>query len=543
VTRATRFTIHAFTSHWRAILVIGLGFGLLIVQQATQFKSLLGNSATDKAAAIAGMQALGRTFVVLIPPPRRVDTVAGFVDWRLLSAGTLYIVIYTVIAGAASLRGEEEKGLVEMWLATGLSRATLVACRAVAITLALAAAATLAAAIGIAGTRSTDLALPAGALATTTFMIMLPGLFFFALSMLAAQVVPSRRGAASLVGGIAGLSFVLANLSYIAGGLSLVRWLSPFFYFDEGHSLAEGTTFRPLYAVVLLAATIVVFAAAAVIFIRRDVNIPLMRREDGLAAAPHGLLPYPRRLVISTIYEIRWTILGWTASVLILAALDTASLRLVAQNLGNSKVLKDYLAALGGGEQLALGFLNFAVFVLGATLVATLVVNVIGHFAADQEERRVEIELAQPITPLNLQMARCVALVVATVIPALALLATVVVTAKLSGIDLSQTHLWSATFMVLPLALAVGMIGVAMLPRFNRQAVAVLSAILGLSFLVTILSGLNLPDWLTRLTLIKAYGSPAVHGIETGGLTVLLALVAAGAVATVLQARAEMSSG
>ena len=154
-----------------------------------------------------------------------------------------------------------------------------------------------------------------------------------------------------------------------------------------------------------------------------------------------------------------------------------------------------------------------------------------------------EVLLAQPITPLHLQAARSAALVVAAAVPALALPVTVVVAAKLSGIDLSQTHLWSATFMVLPLALAVGMIGVAMLPRFNRQAVAVLSAILGLSFLVTILSGLNLPDWLTRLTLIKAYGSPAVHGIETGGLTVLLALVAAGAVATVLQARAEMSSG
>jgi hypothetical protein len=90
------------------------------------------------------------------------------------------------------------------------------------------------------------------------------------------------------------------------------------------------------------------------------------------------------------------------------------------------------------------------------------------------------------------------------------------------------------------------MIGVALLPRFNRQAVAVLSAIVGVSYVVTILgglSGLNLPDWITRLTLIKAYGSPAVHGIETGGLTVLLAFVAVGAVATVLQARAEMSSG
>jgi hypothetical protein len=100
--------------------------------------------------------------------------------------------------------------------------------------------------------------------------------------------------------------------------------------------------------------------------------------------------------------------------------------------------------------------------------------------------------------------------------------------------------------MILPLALAVGMVGVALLPRFNRQAVTLLSVILGLSFLVAILggvSGLDLPDWLSRLTLIKAYGDPAANGISSGGLAALLAIVAAGTVATILQARSEMSSG
>jgi ABC-2 type transport system permease protein len=259
--------------------------------------------------------------------------------------------------------------------------------------------------------------------------------------MLAAQVLPSRRGAASLVGGIVGLSFVLANFSNIASGLSLVRWLSPFFYYDQGHSLAEGTTFQPLYAVALLTATIVVFAAATVIFSRRDVNIPLLRGKEGEAAA-HELLPYPRRLVIFTIYELRWTILGWTAGVATLGALDTVSLKAVVQNFGSSKVMKDYIAALsGGGAQFSLGFLNFAVFVLCATLVATVAINVVGHFAADQEERRVEALLAQPISPLHLQAARSAALVVAAAVPALALLVTVAVAAKLSGVDLGQTHL------------------------------------------------------------------------------------------------------
>jgi len=271
-----------------------------------------------------------------------------------------------------------------------------------------------------------------------------------------------------------------------------------------------------------------------------------MRGSDAVASKPHELLPYPRRLPVAIISELRWTILGWTAGIIALAALDTASIKTVAENLGKSEVLNTYLASLGGGRQFVLGFLNFAVFVLGATLVATLVINVIGNFAADQEERRVEFEMAQPITTLDVQVARCIALVVATVVPALALLLTVVVTAKIAGIDLAGTHLWSATLMVLPLALAVGMIGVAMLPRFNRQAVMVQSAIVGISFVVTILggvSGLNLPAWLTHLTLIQAYGSPAVHGVDAGGLTILVAIVAGGVAATVAQARAEMSSG
>jgi ABC-2 type transport system permease protein len=523
-----------------------VGLGALIVQQATQFSSVFGTSAADQAASIATMQSLGRTLVVLIPPPARVDTVAGFVDWRLLSAGTVYIAIYTSIAGAASLRGDEEKGLVEMWLAAGVGRAGLVESRAVAITLAMATAAAIAAGIGIAGTRAADLALPAGALATTSLMIMLPGLFFFALSMLAAQVLPSRRGAAALVGGIAVLTFVLANLSYVSSALTAVRWLSPFFYFDQGHSLAEGTTFQPLYPAVLLVATFAVFVAAGLVFRRRDINAPMLRVKKDQAAA-HELIPYPRRLVVATIYELRWTILGWTAGVVTLGALATISLRALVENSGGYKAVRDYIAALtGSNAQFSLGFLNFAVFVLGATLIATLAINVVGHFAADQEERRVEVLLAEPIRPLRLQAARSIALAAAIGVPTLSLLMAVVVAARLSGVDLGQAHLWSATLMILPLALAIGMIGVALLPRFNRQAVALLSAILGLSFLVAILggvSGLDLPDWLTRLTLIKAYGDPAANGISSSGLAALLAIVAAGTVATILQARSEMSSG
>jgi hypothetical protein len=325
----------------------------------------------------------------------------------------------------------------------------------------------------------------------------------------------------------------------------VVRWLSPFFYFDQGHALAEGTTFQPLYAAALVAATVATFATAAVIFSRREVKIPLHggERREG---ASHELIPYPTHLTLTIIYELRWTILGWTAGVAALGALGTVSLNAMIQNFGGSQPIEDYIGALSGGAQFSSGFLNFAVFVICATLVSTLAINVIGRFAADQEERRVEVILAQPITAMRLHLARAAGLVIASAVPALALLVAVEAAATLSRTDLGRAHLWSATFMVVPLALAVGMLGLAMLPRFSHQAVAVLSAVMGLSIVVTLLggaSGLNLPVWLTSLTLLRAYGTPAISGIDSAGLSVLLGMVALGAIATVLQARGEMGSG
>ncbi|HXA41300.1 MAG TPA: ABC transporter permease subunit [Candidatus Solibacter sp.] len=545
--RATRFTYQAFLSHWRGILVIGVGFGVLVVQQATQFTSLFGSGATNNADAVAGMQSLARTFAVAIPPPRRVDTVAGFVDWRLLGASTIYLAIYALITGAAALRGEEETGLVDSWLGTGLGRSTLVIGRILAFGLALAAAAALAALISIAGTQAAGLPLPPGPLAITLFMLVLPALFYFALSMLVTQVLPSRRGATGLVAALAGSTFVLANLSYVVAGLSVIRWVSPFFYFDQGHALAEGTEPQPAYAGALLLATALVTIAAAAVFRWRDVGAPLIRSRDRHHEQAGHFPFYPRRLLTATIWELRWTIVGWTSGIVLLAALDTASIKPVTEGFGTSTALKTYLARLGGGEsQLALGFLSFAVFVLGATLVATAAINVVARFAADQQERRVEALLAQPLRPLDVQLARIAALLVAAVVPTGAMFVAVVFTAKWFGIDLHAAHLRGATLMVLPLALAVGVAGVAMLPRFTRLAVWVLSAALGLSVVVVLVGAMSawgVPDWATRLTLLRAYGRPAVQGIDTSGLAVLLVLLGAGLVAIAVQARSEMTAG
>src|SRR5258708_20990211 len=109
--RATRFTYHALLSHWRAVLVIGVGFGVLVIQQAAQFSSLFGSGVTENAGAVAGMQSLARTFAMAIPPPRRVDTVAGFVDWRLLGASTVYVATHAFLAGAPARPGGGARGL------------------------------------------------------------------------------------------------------------------------------------------------------------------------------------------------------------------------------------------------------------------------------------------------------------------------------------------------------------------------------------------------------------------------------------------------
>ena len=110
-----------------------LGFGLVAflstTAQGAAYLKLAGSTPAERALFVKTMTALALQLSYFLPLPRHLDSLAGYVLWRAWGTLPLVIVFWAIAAGSGAARGDEEKLLVESWLASRLSRARLVAWR------------------------------------------------------------------------------------------------------------------------------------------------------------------------------------------------------------------------------------------------------------------------------------------------------------------------------------------------------------------------------------------------------------------------------
>src|SRR5438094_8768458 len=81
------------------------------------------------------MEILARQLTYLLPLPHGLGTMAGWIEWRAIGALEVIFAFWAVMAGSGAGRGDEERGLVEHWLAQGVSRARYIAARIAAFAL------------------------------------------------------------------------------------------------------------------------------------------------------------------------------------------------------------------------------------------------------------------------------------------------------------------------------------------------------------------------------------------------------------------------
>src|SRR5579872_741062 len=105
----------------------GIGFGALsfviTLAQAAGFYQIAGHTAAQRAAFGRSMVQLAGQFTVILPAPVRPDTIGGYVQWRAYGALPIVIAVWALASASGAARGDEERGLVEAVLATGVARA------------------------------------------------------------------------------------------------------------------------------------------------------------------------------------------------------------------------------------------------------------------------------------------------------------------------------------------------------------------------------------------------------------------------------------
>jgi ABC-2 type transport system permease protein len=184
--------------------------------------------------------------------------------------GPLVVAATAITAVVGLTAGEEEAGILGLTLAHPIPRSRLLSSKAAAAALSVAVVA-LGTFLGlIAGVAVAGGGVGIGHLAALCLHLMFFGLCIGAVALALAALTGRRSIASGGAASFATLGFLVNGFAPLVDGLSWLKYLSPFYYY-EGHD-PIGNGVHPTDLLVLALATAALTAAAVVAFGRRDLR-------------------------------------------------------------------------------------------------------------------------------------------------------------------------------------------------------------------------------------------------------------------------------
>ncbi|HEV8536197.1 MAG TPA: ABC transporter permease subunit [Candidatus Limnocylindria bacterium] len=535
-----RLTLRAHRTGLIATALLGAVTGLL---NAVAYAQIAGNTPLERALFAQQMELLARQLSYLLPNPVQLDTMAGYLVWRAFGVIAIVYAFWGLLAGTGAGRGDEERGLVELWLATGVSRVRWAVTRAVGFF--VIAAVSLAVTFGATeiGTVAVNDALPVGPLALQGLAMWALTIAAYGFGLLASQQ-PTTRRAASTMGGALLLVLFLVNSAGRSGlDLGALRWASPFYLYERsapplrGGSLDVGATL----ALILLAVALV--ALSAIAFSRRDLGGQVIRFAVGRTrptTRPSGD-PLLRVPVLAIVDQQRLWVAGWAIGLAALAAFLTSLTRTIVDSLANANIplMRAYFQRAGiAAYSDFVGVIWFTTLLL---LVSIFVIVQVNSWAADDAEGRLEAILSAPVSRTRVVLERIGAVLIAAAVVVSCSSVGVYLAANANEISLSTGRFVVASADVIPVAYAFAGIGHALVGWRPRIAVVALGAVAAISYLTQQFAPLfEWPDWVKNTSLYALYGTPLSNDDWPGIATLVAIGIAGTAIALVVMRRRDV---
>jgi ABC-2 type transport system permease protein len=523
----------ALRSHRTGLLMTGLIVSAGGLLNAVGFAEIAGNDPAARAAFAQQMELLARQLTYILPAPAQLDTMAGYLSWRWFGSAVHVYWFWALLAGTGAGRGDEERGLVELWLANGASRMRLVLARVIGFTAVAAVSIAVMLATTDVGAAIGQEPLPIGPLALEGVAMWTLTLFVFGFALVVSQLVTTRRSAAGIVGVVVLALFMLNAAARSGIDAGPLRWLSPFYAFERNTPLLRGGSLDIPATAALAIGAIVLVVIAVLAFIGRDIGGPLLRgvrRATRVERRPAGD-PLLRAPVLAIVDQQRVWILAWAVGLALLAAFLTSLTKTIVDAFGSSDVpvLRAYFERAGIAAYADfVGVIWFSTLLL---LISLFVAAQVNGWAADDAEGRLETILSAPVPRARVVVERVAAvLLAAAVVVAVSSLA-VYLTASSAGISLPRDRFVFASAAVLPVAYAFSGIGHALVGWRPRVAVFVLGAVAVIGYFTQQFAPLfQWPDWVNNLSLYALYGTPMSKDDWSGMAT----LIAIGTVGTLV---------
>jgi len=498
--RAARWTVLAFAI---------AGFAMTVLQSAAYFR-MAGHTFAERAAFGYSLSLQAAADAVLLPPPVRPETVAGYLELRALEPLAILFAAWAMVSATAST-----------------SRRSITGAAAFALSVIIAAAA---ACVGVAvGVASGGESVDGLRVVEAGVLLVALAISCYAICLIVARITPAATVVAA---GLLVALFFLNSLSRVfTQQLAAARWLSPFRYYDLSTPLPPGGHFDVGgFAMLLAIASLGTAVATRRVSTRPMLSASSKPRRTTFEPSPVPLFAFP---VIRDLYTQRIALTAWCIAFAALGAMLVAAERTSMQ---------DLLAlprGLPGLPQYI--FVQYAQvlgdtwFVAALLMFAALVFAFVAGWAADDRDGWLEAALSAPYSRSRVVLERLAAL--AFTAAALAALSGLAVgfTSRALTLALDSTRLTDACLVLVLFTVVLGAAGSWLASSVPRAAPILFGALLLAGYLDDQIGGaLGLPRWVQDISPFRLVGVPLASDIEGRSVVLLLLLTLAGIGSSIL---------
>jgi ABC-2 type transport system permease protein len=514
-------------SHRWGIIAWVVGGAVAMYAIALGFASEVSRFAGGARAMAASLRAGAEAMRLLRWPAERLDTLGGYLTYHNVTLFVLVLSLYAAVQGANAIRGAETKGQMEEILAAGRSRAMVIRDRAAgfALTLALVCAGLgLGLAVSMAAGGEPDV----GGSFLTALACGLAALAAYGLGVLVSQLTATARAGAGVAALLLSGLYVLTNVWDELGPAGAIRFVSPFFYFNQSRALVPGHGLDIPSSLALLAMTAILLGAAARAYQRRDYAAGLWARRRPARPLRRVQRPALRTFWGATLLRERAGLLTWAGAAAATLAL-MAWLEPTVVDMWEEFQLTQNLIGRDPELTVADEYLSFAAQIV-VPIVAAYVITQAAGWVGDLKQGRVELLLASPVSWPRLVWERLVAMLLGAGVVTAGAIGGLVAGALAAGVGLRWLGLlWLAADTLLLAGALGGVASLVVAWLRGAGAVTVLAILTAASYLLVYLVRLFAwPDWVVRLSVFGAYGDPYIEIPPWSGLAVLTTLAVLG---------------
>ncbi len=511
----------------RAVLIVGAFLSLLILVSGAFVASTWGTPET---------RAEGVSLTTVLPPiftglyggsAINADTLGGFTNWRYGLIFFLLPGVWSLMALSGTLVSEMRRGSMEFVAGSPIPRRRIalekLAGHVAAMTLAMLIVAFVLWLVGVAFATLPGDEIPVGAALGYALAMGLSGLTAGTIAFALAPFV-GRGGAAGLAAVLLVGSWLVYGYRESVAAFEAISWLS-WFSWTAGHRPIAGITdwasLLPQVGIIVVAATI-----GLVAFERRDLgDIGALR----LLSRPRWLLglsgPLTRALGERLNAAIAWGLgVGVYAFIIAVSAEDLA--RVIAETPTLEEVMR---LAFPNADLTEPGFALQVLFVqLGTIFAGFAAAGLVGGWASDESEGRMEMLLTAPVGRFRWMLAAGFGTYLAIVV--VALIVGIVTALAIAGTGGDVLTPLAGISVIALYGTAVAGIGLAAggLFRPSFAAPTVIVVVVGMLLIDILAPILELPAWVTNLSLAHHYGEPMIGSWDPVGIVVSLALALGG---------------